>query len=182
MPSINALASMATMGIGGGLAGRMAWKRSASNPELDSEDRLAYTTSATGIGAAGALAFKSIGLKNISNLATTGNPIGLGRSLMFNPIRSLRKFPIGKKSLDFIGIGRGASAFKGMGGPIAAIAALAGGVGAIAYTARSNPSTMAYAESDYGETQYNQQSVKERMGLMGASGDMVFGLNNMRHG
>jgi hypothetical protein len=72
---------------------------------------------------------------------------------------------------------------KGMRGPLGLLAMFVGGTAAVAYGSRSNPKPVAYSSTnEYGETEYNTTSVKERMSMLGAAGNMVFGLNNMRHG
>lgn len=188
MPSFNSITSVTAFAAGGTLAG-IGGYRHASRVGMDTEDRLGFTTSSVIAGGAAGYMFKQIGPKRLGQFATGAYNAArfTGKAAMANPLRSLAnrvdKTATGRKILDATGIGRGAKAFKGMGGPVAALAMLALGIGAVAYSARSNPKVDAYSSSDgTGGTEYNSQSMKERMGLIGATGDVVFGLNNSRHG
>jgi len=66
----------------------------------------------------------------------------------------------------------------GLAGLALTTAALYGGVRA----ATRAPESSTYGETDAaGQTQYSDTSVADRARMMNASGDMVFGLHNMRH-
>lgn len=188
MPSVTAIGTMAAAA-GGGVFGGLAGWRKSGREGMDSEDRAGFTASSIVAGTAAGYGLNKIGLRRLGQMGKGmyGGARLASKAAMANPVRSLLNradaTSIGKKALDITGIGRKSVAFKGAGGSMAAIAMAAIGVGAIAYGARSNPKTNAYASPDgSGGTDYNTQSVKERMGLMGATGDMVFGLNNARHG
>ncbi len=169
MPSINAIATMAAMAGGAAVLGGAAWKHSGKDESMDTSDRAGYTGSAVIAGAGGGLALKAIGLRNLGKMAgkaATGANYAR-KALMSNPTGAgLKRIP------------------KGAGKPLAMLALLSASVGAIAYGSRSSKlqnTTNASRDGTSG-TEYNTRPIKERMTMMGATGDMVFGLNNMRHG
>lgn len=178
MPSFNALSAMAAVAAGGVIGGYLGYRHSQRDPSIrDNGDTLGFSASAAIAGSASALALKTVGLSKLGmaakNVGSGANKVS--RALMYHPLRDFaeaRGVKFGFKTIP-----------KAMRTPLAALAFLAGSVGAIAYSTRNTPDTSAYGSRDQsGNTQYNVQSLKERMGMMGASGDLVFGLNNMRHG
>lgn len=176
MPGIGAMKTGVALGGGVGLGGLLGWRAAQRDESMDTTDRFGYTASAAVAGGTGALALKTLGLGRLGKYGTSAMKGAnyASKTLMWNPLKGA----VGKPGT--MGFGKGIP--KGVGGPMAALAMFAVGVGAVAFGARSRPQTTAYGSNEYGETQYNRQSVKERMGMMGAVGDMVFGLNNARHG
>src|SRR5271165_6238206 len=177
MKTIGALAG------GGLLAGYAGFKSSGRNPNMDTEDRLAFTGSSIIAGAAAGLALRGLGLRGMGAIAKAGGKAaGMGYKVAkFSPVERM----LGKTTARKLGIGAGFSAYKGHGGTVGLLALLAAGVGATAYNARSNPQPISRASRDeggFGEVNPLSRNTRERAGLLGATGDMVFGLNNMRHG
>lgn len=179
MPSLAALGTIAaTMG-GAAVGGMAGWRYSNRRDDFDTEDRLGFAASSTVAGGAAGLAMRSIGLRGMGRLASGGYSAAAtgGRLMMANPARSIMR-KMGREKFGF-------STFSKTGLKAGAMATLAvAGIAAIAYSARSNPETQAYAAPNgYGETDYIPAStVRDRMNLLSATGDMVFGLNNSRHG
>jgi hypothetical protein len=177
MPSISAISMMIGAGAGIGAGGVYGWKK-ATREGYDTEDRLAFAGSSAMAGGGAALALNAIGIRHIIGVGSAGlTGMNVARKgLMWNPIKTALKAG-GRTKFGISAIP------KGLRGPLAGLALMAGGIGAVAYGARSNPQPNMYSSNDeYGNVQYNQQSVKERMGLLGAAGEMVFGMHNMRHG
>ncbi len=186
MPNWGNVGIAASAIAGAGITARIAWNRSARNKNMDTEDRAAYSTmwgltgTGIGLGAYGMATNPGAATRGLQMLGIAAK--GTYKAATWNPLRSLANTAVGKR----IGIGQGFRNFTGArGGVMAGLAILAGGVGAMAYGARKNPQTTAYASRDQrggGTTYESPSSVKERMGMLGAAGDMVFGLNNARHG
>lgn len=168
--------------LGGGafVGGNTGWINSKRNedPEKDGLANFWTNTKAAGSGAfygAGATAAMGVGATYGVDKAITTAASAAYKTATWNPIKAWAK-----ARGNPLGIGAGIP--KGMRGPVAALAMLALGVGAVAYSSRSNPETAAYASrDDYGETQYKDTSVRDRMSMLNASGNMVFGLHNLRH-
>lgn len=80
-------------------------------------------------------------------------------------------------------LGIGAGIPKGSMGPLAGIAMLALGIGTLAMSPRVEPEGTTYASrDDYGNIEYDNKPIRNRMNIMKATGDIIFGLNNGRHG
>lgn len=180
MISFGAVKTMAAFGGGVALAGNYGWNRAKNDDSLDISDKLGFATSFAAAGGASALALKTIGLGRLTKvgaLTTAGASKAAGLAYKAkNPLLPL---------LTKVGGGKGFGSFNHSWGPIGALAMFAAGVGAVAYSSRSNPQVSAQAYSEDGETRYqlgNDRPVKGRMESMNALGDMVFGLNNSRHG
>lgn len=163
MPSITKLAMLGGAGVGAYMAGVSGWRHSADDPNAPTiNDRFAYTGSSVVAG----LAAGGVGGLALSSSGFRSGMLGLGRK----GIGAIGSVPLTKASRASIGpTSRGA-----MMGLL-----IAGGVAAGAYIARSiHRDGSVEAEGD----EQQGSSVRERMGLMGASGETVFGLNNVRHG
>jgi hypothetical protein len=81
-------------------------------------------------------------------------------------------------ALKYSSLSAGGKKAGGLAGLVLASAAIYGGVRA----ATRAPESSTYGETDAaGQTQYSDTSVADRARMMNASGDMVFGLHNMRH-
>jgi hypothetical protein len=170
MPSVSAMSIMTGAALGGAVAGRAGWRHSGRNPDLDKEDRFALTTSSVIAGVAGGAVLGKIGLGNLTMGAKAAGRgmMGIGRAA---------------KGIGPAARSMGAGKAPWLKGPMKPLALLAAGVGLLAYGARSQTPTSAYASRDEaGGREYNQHSVKERMSMMGVTGEMVFGMNNTRHG
>jgi len=163
-------------GLGSGVAGGYyGWKQAQQNRDFDTEDRVKFFGSSvvtglaagTGLTVAGALALKTVSFGDATRVAK--GLYGMGKA-------SYKGLTLGSgKILPTIRIPKGA------GKPLAGLAMLAAGIGAIAYSYRSDPQTAAYAASDgAGGAQYN--STRSRLDSLRADGNILFGLNNLRHG
>jgi hypothetical protein len=178
MYSVKTLGLIAAAGSGAAVSGYLGWRKSGKD-EMGLDDRIGFTTSSVVAGATGGLALGLLGTRGIAAAGKAGYTVlnTARKGAMWNPAKAFLKEGHWRTNFGLKAIPEMART------PLAALAMLAVGVGAIAYTSRSNPQPTASASRDeYGNTSYNQQSVKERMGLLGATGDMVFGLNNIRHG
>jgi hypothetical protein len=176
MLSVKTMGLMAAIVGGGALAGYAGWKKSGSDG-MDFEDRAAFTTSSIVAGMVGGAVLKGIGLRGIgAGLGILGKGAKYGyKAATFHPTAGLVKALDATKA--------GATLMGGLRYTRKTAGALglltAGTVGAVAYGARSNPkATMALTPNGYEDA----QSVRERSALIGATGEMVFGLNNTRHG
>lgn len=206
MLSFNSMAAIGLVGtgvIGTGLAAR----RHVRNDEImDRGDKAGFIASSTvaGVGVGlgllgGAMALKSMGYKGLK--AASGMASTAWKAATWTPLNDMTRkagAPLASGLFGSRGIGPRykfgmARALSGSGvrqgipkgsrGPLGMLALTAASIGAIAYSARSNPQTNAYAERDeFGGTEYTQQPLKERLDMMHATGDMVFGMNNSRHG
>lgn len=159
---------MAALGTGAALGARYSWNR---NRDADMPDRFkaSGTGALYGIGAAAAL---GIGAAYRLDKPIVSSASGLYKAAMWNPVKSF----MARKG-NPMGIGAGIP--KGKGGTIGMLAMLAGGIGAIAYGAASQEQPVAgYAYEENG----TYSSTRQRLDMMGADGNVVFGLNNMRHG
>lgn len=181
MPSFANMSMLAAAG-GGAIAGAtMGWNRSANDPRVrDSEDRMHYTMSSTvlggsiGAGLGGvSLMSKAIGFKGMSTLTGTGASsmsylatkgaslaTSAGRSAM-GAGKAIWNLPTPFKAAGLIGLG----------------AAIAGR----SLIHRDDRPADAYATPD-GAGGISYDPVKQRMNALNASGDMVFGMHNLRHG
>lgn len=178
MPSISNLKTIAGMSAGAGLGGFGGYKYARGRDDFDTEDKLGFAASSAIAGAAGGLALRAIGLGRLGSMAGGTAKAGAftGKMLMANPARSIMR-KMGRQNFGYKSIPKPIRTAGLIGATAVA------GIAAIAYSSRSKPQTSAYASQDeYGETQYSAQSTRERMGMLGATGDMVFGLNNSRHG
>lgn len=181
------------------LGGRSAWVRSRRNENMDIEDRLAYSTmwGLTGAGVVAGTAFTAMKYPSVLRGLYRGGAAaatGAYKVATYHPLRGFANRATAavesgtsswlQRRAVGAGIGQGFKAYKGNAGAIGLLATLVAGVGAMAYGARKNPRTRAAASrNEVGDTEYaTPSSVRERMGMMGAAGDMVFGLNNSRHG
>jgi len=185
VPSISAMKTIGALAGGGLLAGYAGWRSSGRNPNMDTEDRLAFTGSSVIAGAAAGLALRGIGMRGLGAMAKAGGKAArMGyKAASFSPVERM----LGKTTARKLGIGAGFGAYKGHGGTVGLLALMAAGVGATAYNARKNPQPIARASrEDAGMAEVGpmprNNGMRERAGLLGATGDMVFGLNNMRHG
>lgn len=166
---------------GAGLFGYMGYRHS-QEAGYDASDTIAYTSSSSAIGAltgvAGGAIARSVGFKGVSEagVASIAAGRGLWKGLTWNPLKTAMK-AAGREKFGYKSIP------KPLRTPLLGLAIMAAGVGAIAYGSRNTVEPKAYASPDgYSGTSYNSQSVKERMGMLGAAGEMVFGMHNMRHG
>lgn len=184
MPSLSAMKMMAAVVGGAAIAGRAMWKHSAKDETMDTQDRVAATGSLAIGGAVAGLGLNAIGARRLASIGSgtykTTSVLGkaVGSAMMARPSESVMK-AMGKSKYGF-------GTFKALHGPTKLAAMAAATVGTIAIGARKTdktPRSEARGQRDeYGDTQYNTQSVKERVGMMGASGSMVFGMHNTRHG
>lgn len=172
MLSTKSMALIGILGSGAVAGGYLGWNRASRDKNLDFEDRAAFTGSSIVAGAAVAGAAAGIGTTVASRMGWIGNTVYKGSTGAYKAM-TLGSGKILPSIPNIPKVARG---------PLAALAILAAGVGVIAYKSRSNPPTTAYASNDgMGGTQYSANTgVKDRLGLLGATGDMVFGLNNMR--
>lgn len=171
MPSVNALSIMALAVGGAALAGTAAWKHSAKDQSMDTADRAGYTASLAIGGATGALALNHIGLGRLSK--------GLGH--VHGAAKTAAKYGSwrpGKAAMGALGIKRIPGAKKAFGG----LALLAGSIGALAYGAHKAEASAGTVNQPDEDRMPQRSSTRERLGLLGATGDLVFGLNNARHG
>lgn len=176
MPSINALSIMGVAVGGAALAGTAAWKHSAKDPTMDSADRVGYTGTLAAFGATGALALKHIGLGRLgTGIQFAGKAASkAGHLAMMNPGRAAFR-AMGRKSF-------GLKSVPGSGRVLGTMAIMAAGIGAMAYGAhRAENETMTMSRPD-DDRMPARGGARERAGLIGATGDIVFGLNNSRHG
>lgn len=174
MFSTNAMKIMAGAAAGGVGAGMLGRKHAANDPDMDTEDRFAFTTSSVIAGIAGGALLGKIGIGNLAKGAVAGARGIAGGAVSIGRVA---------KGVGSVARTMGAGKAPWLKGPMKLLAVTAASVGAVAYGARSKPQTAAYASrNEEGETEYSQHSVKERVGMMGAAGDMVFGMHNTRHG
>lgn len=171
MPGIKALSIMAGTASGIGVGAYLGWGRASKNKDLDMEDRLSFTTSSAIAGGVAGLAAASLGTKGITGTA----------GAIFNGVNNTRRIASKAGSMMFKSKWKGIPQLRG---PMKLFALTAAAVGVMAYGARPRPETAAYAAPDeMGGVEYNQESsVKRRTGMLSATGDMVFGMNNSRHG
>lgn len=177
MPSFNSLSTTGALGVGAFVGGRRGWAKSQEDDTMDAGDRAGYTASHIVRGAAIGLGLKTIG---VGGFTTAGKMLAGGMGLA----RKATKWNPLKPALMKIGGGKGfASITKEARMPLAGLALFALGGLALAYSSRPKNPTAAYANRDENEeVEYTEQPVRQRMGLLKATGDMVFGLNNSRHG
>lgn len=174
MPNINVIKIMAGAAIGGIGAGVLGWRSTADNPNMDTEDRFAFATSSAVAGIVGGAVLGGIGISRLAKSTVMGVK-GAARGTMgaFQAV----------KGIGSVARKMGAGKAPWLKGPAKVLGLAAATTGVLAYGARSNPQTAAYAyRNEVGEVEYNQRPVKQRMDMLGATGDMVFGLNNLRHG
>lgn len=176
MPSINAFSTMASMSIGAGVTGSLAFKRSANDQSMDLSDRVGYATSLAGAGAVLGLGAKSLGVSRLGSLtaATARGARTAGRVFTANPSKALFK-AAGRTKFGWN------SAPKPLRGVLLALSLSAAATGGIAYGSRDTVEKDDVAVNS-GANQVYIQSVRDRLKMLGTTGDMVFGLNNMRHG
>ena len=182
MPSIASLGTIAFAGGGAAAGGLLGYRHASGREDFDLQDKLGFSASSAIAGASGGLALRYIGLGRASSglgIAAKGITKGTGL-LMANPARSLMR----KMGRTEFGLNAIPKRVRGLGA--VGLTAVAG-VAAIAYSSRSNPPVTAYASDDQvGGTDYNSapqgMTMREKMSMIGASGDMIFGLNNSRHG
>lgn len=182
MPSISSLGTIAFAGAGALGGGVLGFSHASGRQDMDNPDRLGFAASSALAGAAGGLALRSIGMRRVAGglrTAARGARAGI-KMLMANPARTLLR-KMGRTEFGYSAIPKRVRGLGAIG--LTAVA----GVAAIAYSSRSNPQVSAYASDDQvGGTDYTpgpeHMSMKEKIGMMAASGDMVFGLNNSRHG
>ena len=174
MPSANAIAIMAGAAAGGIGAGRLGWRSSGRNPDMDQSDRMAFTASSAVAGIAGGAAIAKIGPGRIA--------AGM-KNLAMGTFRSAQAARGVGKGVSAAASKMGAGKAPWLKGPMKLLALTAASIGVMAYGARSKTPTSAYASrNEAGEMEYGQRSVRDRMDMMGVTGDMVFGMNNTRHG
>lgn len=184
MPSIGTMKTIGALAGGGLLAGYLGFRSSSRNPNMDTEDRLAFTTSSVIAGATAGLALRGLGMRRIGQIAQFGGKAArMGAKVAaFSPVERM----LGKTTARKLGIGAGFGAYKGHGGTVGLLALMVAGVGATAYNVRKNPQPISRAtreDSGYPNiSPIGGMGIRERAGLLGATGDIVFGLNNTRHG
>jgi hypothetical protein len=175
--SISALSKATLVGGGGIGAGLMAHRHYANRKDIDSSDRLGMDAMWAATGAGIVAAGSAIGPQRLGSIAGAGFSSArlAGKAVLSHPMSKA----LGSKTM-FRSIPKVAR------GPLGLLAVAAAAVGSIAYSSKSNNEAESYTTQDKtGEVDYNQgpgMSVKERAGLIGATGDLVFGLNNSRHG
>lgn len=161
---------MAGAASGIGIGAYLGWGRAKKNTTWDAEDRIGFTASSAIFGGAAGLGIGAVGVKGIRGAASSA----------FDGINNTRKIVSGSISRLSGSKWKGISQLKG---PMAFLAFTAASVGLMAYGSRPNPQTTAYGSPDeMGGTQYSENPIKRRVGLLGATGNMVFGMNNSRHG
>lgn len=182
MPSINAMAVMAAAAGGATAGGYFGWKHSANDPSMDREDRFGYAASLTLGGAGAGLAMKAIGVKGLGRMAGMGAKLGTGLAKAAMPAIKMGSIRPGRAMLKALGREKSPLIAKWAKGPLKALALGATILGGVAYSSRERPASETYGSRGDGGTEYSQQPIKDRMNLLHATGDMVFGLNNARHG
>lgn len=183
MPSLSAVTMLGFAGLGGAMGAKMGWNRSGQDATVESPaDRFAYagSSSIAGMGAGLGLGIGALALRNRDLRRVGTNMIGVAGSAAYSGIRGPKTMNLTREIMSKMGrekFGWG-SVPKMVKGPISGLllagAAIAG-IGIASMTNRDTPP----ADND---PQPQGQTVRERMGMIGASGDMVFGLNNVRHG
>jgi hypothetical protein len=129
------------------------------------------TLAFAGVGAGvGAIIGGAVSKGDRTQGAAKGAAIGAGVGVVAKGVAAA--------ALKYSSLSAGGKKAGGLAGLVLASAAIYGGVRAA--TRAPEPST--YGETDAaGQTQYSDTSVADRARMMNASGDMVFGLHNMRH-
>lgn len=170
MPNPLALAIM-----GGSIAGgAIGYSSAAGDPSQDLSDKAGSTvmSAITGgvLGGIGSyLPWKAIG-RGAAGMGKVG--MGAGRALKANPMRAAMK-AMGREKFSIP---------KPLKGPLGLLALTAAAIGITAMGAKGRVPNEREEYADSSNFGMRGQGVKERMGLLGATGDMVFGLNNSRHG
>lgn len=165
MPNPLALAIM-----GGSVAGGYAGYRARRNDSnMDMSDKAGTTVMSALMGGAVAMGATAVGWGRIgSGVMKAGKSATMvGKGLMHSKtILGAKAFQIPKAARGPLGV-------------------LALGVAAIGAVAASAGSRVPNEREEYGSNENFGQigsGIRERMGMLGATGDMVFGLNNSRHG
>lgn len=175
--SISALSKATLIGGGGVLAGMTAHRHYANRKDIDTSDKFGMDAMWAATGGGLVAAGTAIGAKRLGTMA------GIGYTGMRTASKALFSHPM-SKALGSKNAFRSIPKFAR--GPLGLLAIAAASVGSIAYSAKSDNEAESYTTSDgMGGTTYNKgpgMSVKERAALIGATGDLVFGLNNSRHG
>lgn len=164
--------------LGGSVAGGYLGYRAVRNDEtMDTSDRAGSVTMSAALGGVAGAGASYIGFKNLAKGAAFAGSFGAkaaygtGKMMTANPIRTAMR-GLGRKSFGIPSV---------MKGPLGLLALTAISIGAVAAGSRNRVGveTEDQAQRDnFGRG----SSVKERAGMLGATGDMVFGLNNQRHG
>lgn len=175
MPSVNAMKLMMAAGIGAGTAGVFGFRHAQRDRTMDSEDKLGFTASSAIAGTAVGLGLGYIGPGRIMSAGMGIGKAAYGAASSI-PSKAAMKvmgarigFKAGPKELQ--------STLKAARGTLTGLAMAAAAVGVAALTRRHD-----HEREDIAESDIPRNSVRERLDMMNSAGDVVFGLNNARHG
>lgn len=165
MPNPLALAIMGGTAAGGYLG----YRSGRDDQSMDSSDKIGMTVMSAATGGVLGAAGNYIGWGKIGSAFKTAGKSGM----MAGRFLAQTKTILGQKAFKIPKMAKG---------PLGGLALAAAAVGLVAAGSRTR---VPNEREDSGQSEtFNQlgSGVKERMGLLGATGDMVFGLNNQRHG
>lgn len=159
------------------IGGTLGWKHAQKDETLDKSDRVSFASTSALLGGVTGLAVRHAGLNSVSNglIGSVKTANTASKILAYNPIKDV-SMKLGRKTF-------GLKSLSKVQGPMKLLAFVAGSVGLIAYGSRTPSHTEAYASPDgLGGTDYNKSTTSDRMNRLNATGDMIFGLHNSRHG
>lgn len=183
MPSLNAITMLGLAGAGGVMGAKVGWNRAGEDPTVESSaDRFAYAGSATiaGVGAGFAAGIGALALRNRDVRRVGSSLLGSGISAGYAGLKAPKTMNLTREIMSKMGrtkFGWG-SVPKGLKGPVSGLLMAGVAIAGMGIASLMNRDTPPAAN----DPQPQGQTVRERMGMIGASGDMVFGLNNVRHG